>query len=221
MSKKPIAALVAVLSLGACASVRPGDPGVATAHWKGLTILGPLEAGLLYHERAGTDPDLRLAYAWGDVCGEPDRVARDAAVAAAGPRLKEAAGEVGEAAAWRLPLRQTLGNYDLQRGGFATPLRTGAVIRFDRNDFCRQEVLYLVAFRNGDAHALLRLSEEAAKQFIRTNPARSVVHDLEVVPVGWQPGPPGPTLLVDIVRLRTRDALSDRVLFDSALASDR
>jgi hypothetical protein len=220
MPKQVIAAIVAVLSLGGCASLRAGDPAVAAAHWKGLTILGPLEAGLLYHQRAGTEPDLRLAYAWGDVCGEPDRAARDEAVGAAGPRLKLAAAEVAQKDAWRVPLRQALGNYDLQKGGFATPIRTGAVIRFDRSDFCRQEVLYLVAFRNGDDHAVLKLSEEAAKRFIRSNPARSVVHDLEIEPVGWQPGPPGPTLLVDIVRLRTRDALSEQVLFDSAVAKD-
>ena len=220
MPKLVIAAVVAILSLGACATVRT-DPAASAAHWQALTILGPIEAGLVYHQRSGTPADLRLAYAWGDVCGEPDREARDGIVAASGPRLKEAGDVAAGKAAWRLPLRQALGNYDLQKGGFATPLRTGAVIRFDRNDFCRQEVLYLVAFRNGDEHAVLRLSEEAAKQFIRANPARSVVHDLEVEPVGWQPGPPGPTLLVDIVRLRTRDALSERVIFDSALAEPR
>jgi hypothetical protein len=220
MSKTLIAAVAAVLSLGACAA-RQADPAAVAAHWGGLAVMGPLEAGLLYHERAGTPPDPRLAFAWGDVCGEQDRAARDELVAASAPRLAQAARGVGDREVWKLPLRQTLGAYDLQKGGFATPLHTGAVIRFDRSDFCRQEVLYLVAFRNGDAHSVLRLAEDAAKQFVRTNPSRSVVHDLEVEPVGWQPGPPGPTLLVDIVRLRTRDALGDRVLFDSALAEGR
>jgi hypothetical protein len=220
MSKTLIAAVAAVLSLGACAA-RQGDPAAAAAHWGALTVMGPLEAGLLYHERSGTTPDPRLAFAWGDVCGEPDRAAREELVAAAAPRLAQAARGVADREVWKLPLRQTLGAYDLQKGGFATPVRTGAVIRFDRSDFCRQEVLYLVAFRNGDAHALLKLSEDAAKQFVRANPSRTVVHDLEVEPVGWQPGPPGPTLLVDIVRIRTRDALGDRVLFDSALAEGR
>jgi len=221
MPMKVFAALVAILSLVGCATLRSGDPAASAAHWKALTILGPLEAGLLFHQRAGTAPDPRLAYAWGDVCGEPDRAAREEAVAAAGPRLEQAADDVEGKDAWRLPLRQTLGAYDLQKGGFATTLRTGAVIRFDRNDFCRQELLYLVAFRNGDDHAVLKLPEEAAKQFVRTNPVRSVVHDLEIEPVGWQPGPPGPTLLVQIVRVRTRDALSDQVIFDSALSGAR
>lgn len=221
MSKKAIAVVVAVLSLGACATLRAGDPAAAAAHWSALTVIGPVEAGLLYHQRAGTAPDPRLAYAFGDVCGEPDRVARDEAVAAAWPRLEGAAREARGREAWRLPLRQALGAYDLQRGGFVTTLRTGAVIRFDRNDFCHQDLLYLVALRNGDEHAVITLSEEAAKQFVRANPGRSVVHDLEVEPVGWQPGPPGPTLLVDVVRLRTRDALTDRVIFDSALAEPR
>jgi hypothetical protein len=221
MPLKAIAAILATLTLGGCAAVRAGDDAAAAAHWRALTILGPLEAGLLYHRRSGTPPDPRLAYAWGEVCGEPDLAARDQALAAAGPRLEQASADVAERDAWRLPLRQTLGAYDLQKGGFATPVRTGSVIRFDRSDFCRQEVLYLVAFRNGDDHAVLRISEEAAKQFIRANSARSVVHDVEIEPVGWRPGPPGPTLLVDIVRVRTRDALSDKVLFDSALPGDR
>ena len=74
-----------------------------------------------------------------------------------------------------------------------------------------------MAFRNGDAYAVLKLSEDRARQLVRGNPARTVVHDLEVEVVGWQPGPPGPTLLVDIVRFHTRDAVSDREIYDSAV----
>jgi hypothetical protein len=218
---RKVVAVVAVVLLGGCAALRAQDPSAAAGHWSALGVMGPQEAGLLYHQRAGAPLDLRLAYAWGDVCGELDRATREAAVEASGPRLERAAREAGEREAWKLPLRQTLGGYDLQKGGFSTPLRKGAVVRFDRNDFCRQELLFLVAFRNGDDFAVLRLSEEAAKRLVRSNPARTVVHDVEVAPVGWQPGPPGPTLLVDVLRVRTRDALSDQVISDTALPEPR
>ncbi len=216
---KRFVAAVAVLSLTACATAQTG--AASASHWAGLPIIGPLEAGLLYHDRAGTPPDRRLVFAWGDVCGERDEQARAQAVLAAQPRLAAAARRVAEQVTWDIPLRQTLGNYDLQRGGFSTGIRQGSVVRFDRSDFCRQDLTYLVAFRNGDAYSTLRIPEEDAKRLVRTDPSRTVVHDLEVEVVGWQPGPPGPTLLVDIVRLRTRDAQRDQVVFDSAEARGR
>jgi hypothetical protein len=211
---KVIAAIVAVVTLGACATLRIADGGAS--HWSNVKVMGPLEAGLLYHQRSGLPLDPHLALTFGDVCGEQDHAAREEAVTAAFPRVEKAAREAWERDSWVLPLRQTLGNYDLQKGGFASGVRTGAVVRFDRADFCRQELSFLVAFRNGDAFSVLRLSEESAKRFVRANPGRTVVHDLEVEVVGWQPGPPGPTLLVDIVRVRTRDALDERVILDSA-----
>jgi len=208
------AACAAVLvSLTGCATVRSGE--ASSSHWASLPVIGPLEAGLLYFERSGVPPDPRLVFAWGDVCGERDEEDRARAVAAAQPRLGEAADRVAGRRSWTVPLRQTLGNYDLLKGGFPTGLRQGAVVRFDRSDFCRQDLSFLVAFRNGDAYALLRIPEEDAKALVRSNPARTVVHDLEVEVVGWQPGPPGPTLLVDVVRLRTRDAVTGRVVYDS------
>lgn len=216
---KVIAAVVAVLTLGACASLRSGT--AAAGHWSSIPIMGPLEAGLLFHQRSDTPPDRRLVFAWGDVCGERDEVARAQAVTAARPRLDEAARTAWERDTWVVPLRQTMGAYDLQKGGFPTGVRTGSVIRFDRSDYCRQDLSYLVAFRNGDAYSMLRLSEDGARHLVRSNPGRTVVHDLEVEVVGWQPGPPGPTLLVNIVRMRTRDALSERVVFDTALPEPR
>lgn len=215
MPKKAIAAVVAVLSLGACLTMRTGSS--SAGHWAALSVMGPLEAGLLYHLRSDTPPDPRLAFAWGDVCGEHDPAARSQALAAAQPRLAQAADAAGDKGAWVLPLRQTMGAYDLKKGGFGTGVQTGSVIRFDRSDFCREDLSFLVAFRNGNAYSVLHLSEDGARRFVRSNPARTVVHDLEVEVVGWQPGPPGPTLLVDIVRMRTRDTLTDRLLLDTAL----
>jgi hypothetical protein len=217
MPKKAIAAVVVVLSLGGCATTRSDGAG----HWAALTVMGPLEAGLLYHLRSDTPPDPRLAFAWGDVCGERDPAARGQALAAAQPRLEQAARVTADKDAWVLPLRHTMGAYDLKKGGFGTGLQTGSVIRFDRSDFCRQEVSFLVAFRNGSAYSVLHVSEDGARRLVRSNPARTVVHDLEVEVVGWQPGPPGPTLLVDIVRMRTRDTMTDRVVRDTALPEPR
>lgn len=216
---KVFTAVLVVLTLGGCAGLRSGT--ATASHWSNLTVMGPQEAGLLYHERAGTPPDPRLAFAWGDVCGERDEAERAVALAAAQPRLEQAARAAWQRDSWVVPVRQTLGAYDLQKGGFTIGLRAGSVVRFDRSDFCRQDLAFLVAFRNGDAYEVLRIPEDVARQFVRANPARTVVHDLEVEVVGWQPGPPGPTLLVDIVRLRTRDAMGDRVIFDTALAEPR
>ncbi|MBK9517788.1 MAG: DUF4852 domain-containing protein [Anaeromyxobacter sp.] len=212
---KVAAALATLLLLGGCASLRGrSDPA---AHWAGLAILGPLEAGLLYGLRTSADPDPRLALAWGDVCGERDEAARQAAMAASRPRLEAATRQAWKHETWTMPVRQQLGAYDLQRRGFPTGVRNGSVIRFEGADFCRQGLAFLVAFRNGDKFSTLKVSEDGARQFVRGNSLRTVVHDLEVVVVGTQPGPPGPTLLVDVVRMRTRDALSERVIFDTAL----
>ena len=212
------AATLATLVLAAgCASLRGGAKGDPAAHWAGLGVLGPLEAGLLYHLDASADPDPRLALAWGDVCGERGEAERQAAVQAAGPRLAAASKAAWGRATWTMPVRQQLGSYDLQRRGFPTGIRTGSVIRFDRDDYCREDLTFLVAFRNGDDFSTLKVSEDGARRFVRGNTLRTVVHDLEVEVVRTQPGPPGPTLLVDIVRMRTRDALSDRVILDTAL----
>ncbi len=219
MPKQVTFAAVAVLSLAACATARSGT--ASGSHWSNVSTLGPLEAGILYHQRADIPLDPRLAFAWGEVCGEREPEARAAALAAAPPRLEAAANQVAERDGWSLPLRQTLGNYDVKQGAFATTLRRGSVVRFDRSDFCRQDLSFLVAFRNGDEWSRLRLSEDGARRLVRANPARTVVHDVEVEVVGWQPGPPGPTLLVDIVRMRTRDAVSDRLILDSALPEPR
>jgi hypothetical protein len=213
-----MAAAVAVCSMMGCAT---GRAGAGDGHWASLPVLGPLEAGLLYYDRSDTPPDPRLVFAWGDVCGVVDEEERAQAVTGAQPRLRQAAKRVDGKASWLVPLRQSLGNYDIRRGGFPTGIRQGSVVRFDRGDFCHQELGFLVAFRNGDATSLLRIPEEEAKQLVRTNPGRAVVHDLEVEVVGWQPGPPGPTLLVDIVRVRTRDAQSGRVVYDSEGATAR
>jgi hypothetical protein len=207
-----IEVVTACLLLAGCAAPS------AAAHWAALPVLGPLQAGLLYQREGLVPPDERLAFALGDVCGERDETARRDAVVAARPRLERAFWEASTRPAWTIPLRQVMGSYDPQHGGFTIGLHTGSVVRFDRSDFCRQDLTYLVAFENGDAYGFLRLPEADAVRFVRANPARAVVHDLEVEVTGAQPGPPAPTLLVRITRRRTRDAASGRVLADTGLS---
>jgi len=113
-----------------------------------------------------------------------------------------------------VPLRQALGPWNPARGSFSTGLRNGATVRFDRSDYCRQDLGFLLAFTNGDEFSALRLSEAEARGLIRANAGRLVRHDLEVEVVGARPGPPAPAVLVRILRRRTLDGLSERVLAD-------
>jgi len=208
--------ICALLLLGACATTGPREP--APAHWASLPVMGALQVPILYHRAAGTPLPAEQLLSWyGDVCGERDAAARPAALATARASLSRAVADAGRAERWLVPLRQTLGSYDAQRGGFATSLRTGGVIRFDPSDYCKQPLTYLLAFANGDDYALLRLSEDRARQFVRANLTRMVVHELEVEVTRVQEGPPAPTVLVRIGRLRTKDALSGAILADTGV----
>jgi hypothetical protein len=209
------AALAAVLSLSACAGGRPG--AVPPEHWAGLPTLGPLEAALLYHRESGTvPPEERLIHWYGEVCGELDVSAREAAKPEARAALARAAAAAARRDRWMVPLRQTLGAYDLRRGGFPASLRKGAVVAFDRSDYCGQDLSYLVLFRNGARHDFLAVEEARARRFVRENPLRTVVLQLEVEVGGAQPGPPSPTLLVRIVRWRALDAVNGTVVAEGA-----
>jgi len=210
------ATVPALLLLGACATTAPS--GTDPAHWAALPVLGALQVPILYHQASGTPlPADRLIHWYGGVCGEKDAAARPAAEAAARASLARAVSEAGRAGRWVVPLRQTLGPYDAQRGGFTTSLRTGGVVTFDPSDYCRQPLTYLLAFENGDRWSLLRLSEERARQFVRSNLTRTVVHELEVEVSRVQAGPPAPTVLVRIVRLRSKDAVGGAVLVDTGV----
>jgi len=208
------ATVCALFLLGACATPRTREASLA--HWAALPVLGALQVPILYHQAAGTPlPADQLTSWYGDVCGEHDAAARPAAEAAARASLARAVGEAGRSERWLVPLRQTLGSWDAQRGGFATSLRTGGVVKFDPSDYCKQPLTYLLAFENGSDFSLLRLSEERSKQFIRANLTRTVVHELEVEVRRVQAGPPAPTVLVRILRLRSKDAVSGAVLADT------
>jgi hypothetical protein len=211
-----VAAITCALLLGACATTptRESSP----AHWAALPVLGALQVPILYHQAAGTPlPADQLISWYGDVCGERDAASRPAAEATARASLARAVEEAGRSGRWLVPLRETLGAWDAQQGGFPTSLRTGGVVKFDPSDYCKQPLTYLLAFQNGDDHALLRLSEERAKQFIRANLTRTVVQELEVEVLRVQAGPPAPTVLVRILRVRAKDALSGAVLADTGV----
>jgi hypothetical protein len=210
------ATVCALVLLGACATTSPRES--SAAHWAALPVLGALQVPILYHQAAATPlPADQLISWYGDVCGERDAGSKPAAEAAARASLARAVAEAGRATRWLVPLRQTLGSYDPQRGGFATSLRTGGVVRFDPSDYCKQPLTYLLAFENGSDFSVLHLSEERAKQFVRANLTRTVVHELEVEVSRVQAGPPSPTVLVRIVRLRAKDAVNGAVLADTGV----
>jgi hypothetical protein len=205
---KPSTPLLLLLAACATAPARLPPP-------ESLPVLGPLEAAVLYHDRSGTPlPADRLAHWYGEVCAERDPEARRAAVAEVRPRLLAEARRAAATPLWRVPLREALGLYDLARGGFATSLKAGAVVRFDSFRYCRQELEYLVLLENGASYAFLPLPEAHAKRLLRTNPGKQVVHELVVEITGAQPGPPAPTLRARIRRLVTRDATSNREIAD-------
>jgi len=211
-------ALTTLLAAGAlaCGCAGFGGRGPPSSGWGGLPVLGALQVPILYHQEAGTPLPAEQLVAWyGDVCGERDEAARAAAVASARAALDRSVAETARTGHWLVPLRQALGPYDAARGGFATSLRTGGVIRFDPSDYCGQPLTYLLAFENGSDFSLVHLAEDRARQFVRANTSRSVVHELEVELSRVQPGPPAPTVLVRVVRLRTKDALSGAVLADT------
>jgi hypothetical protein len=209
------AAPLAILALAAACG--GGSRPMPESHWAALPVLGALDVALLYHARSGTaPPSARLAHWYGEVCAAPDAAAREQAALAAGPMLDEAARRAAGTRRWVVPVNQTLAGYDLGRGGFATNLRRGTVVPFDRFAYCRQDLAYLVLFENGQDFALLPVAEDRARAFVRSSASRKVVHDLEVEVTGAQPGPPSPTLVVRIVRIRTRDAVTGRILAEHA-----
>jgi hypothetical protein len=190
-------------------------PAVAARAEEPAPVLGPLEAALLFHDQAHTSaPEDRLVSWYGEVCGEQDRDARAAAARAAREPLRRLAHQAAFTERWRIPLRQTLGGYDLTREGFPTTLHTGAVIRFGAASYCGEPLTYLVAFENGDEHAMVHVPKARALDFVRQSPGREVVHELEVEVVRARPGPE-PVLVVRIVRMRTLDARRQTLVADS------
>ncbi|BDG05448.1 hypothetical protein [Anaeromyxobacter oryzae] len=209
-----LAVLAAVL-LASCAAVPAPRPTPPSVPMSDRPILGPLQTALLYHQQTATPaPDDRLVSWYGEVCGELDPAARRAAAERARASLSQASAEAAATARWLVPVSQALGGYDLAVGGFPTSLHEGAVVRFGTGDYCNEELGYLVVFKNGGAFSSVAVPREQALEFVRTNPARRVVHELEVEVVGAQAAP-APALVVNIVALRTRDAVTGSVLAES------
>jgi hypothetical protein len=209
--RQAVTALAALL-LAACATTSGAG---AREAWDTTPILGPLQAALLYHAESATPPPPALALAWPELCQERGAEKQAAAVRAAAGRLAEEAARVKRAPLWRVQIRETLGPYDRTAGGFRTSLKPGSVIRFDSFNYCFKELRYLVVFRNGDEHGLVRLDEEAARAMLRRDPDREVRLDLLVEPVGSQLDHGAGAVVLDILRLRAVDATST-VLLDTA-----
>jgi hypothetical protein len=198
------------LLLASCAVVAPPGSGARGER----PVLGPLEAALLYHQRTATRAPDALVSWYGEVCGELDPAARRDAAERARVSLSQAGATAADTARWRVPIRQSLGGYDLRQGGFTTSLREGAVVRFERGEYCNEDLRYLLVFRNGGAFAQLDVPRERALELVRSNPTRTVIHELEVEVVGAQ-RVPAPALILNIVALRTRDAASGTLLAES------
>jgi hypothetical protein len=155
------AALLAAGLLASCAGSRP-PPGSGDGS-RERPVLGPLQTALLYHQRSLTSaPDDRLVQWFGEVCGELDPVARRAAADRARASLADASASAASTARWTVPVRQTLGGYDLRAGSFPTTLRKGAVVRVGRTAYCDGDLEYLVAFENGGAFSALDVPRERA-----------------------------------------------------------
>jgi len=214
--KQAVTALAAVL-LSACATTSAAG---AREAWNTTPILGPLQAALLYHGESATPPPPALALAWPELCQERGAERQAAAIRGASVRLAGEAARVERTPLWRLQIREALGPYDRTAGGFRTSLKPGSVIRFDSFNYCFKELRYLVVFRNGDAHGLLRLDEEAARALLRRDPDREVTLDLLVEPVGSQLDHGAGAVVLDILRLRAVDATST-VLLDTASSPGR
>ena len=201
-------ALAAAVLLSGCATPGPAPVGAAGGP---PPVLHALEAGLLWHSLARAPVPPGLAGAFGEVCGEVGEAARQEAIEGAAEKLAQARRDVEATPRWIIPLRQTLGGYDLKRGGFEVNLRTGGVVRFDKFDFCQQPLAFLVAFGNGDEYQFIPVADEVARAFVRADRDRAVELAVVVEPQHAQEGAP-PVLVVRIVGVTLKAAPGGTVL---------
>jgi hypothetical protein len=109
-------------------------------------------------------------------------------------------------------MQVALGGYDLGRAGFPTGLTRDGGPRHGRLQFCGAEGLsYGVDFVNWKAYDLVPVADARARAFVRANLQRHVDLDLEVEPVGTEPGDTR-VVLFRITGLRVRDAVGGEVL---------
>lgn len=210
-----LARLAAALAVAAHVAALVAAPAARAAGGAETPTLGPLEVALLYHQRSrSVAPEDKLVSWFGEVCGEKEPAARAEAKKLALAPLRTAAHEASFTTRWRVPVRQTLGGYDVTRGGFPTSFRAGSVVRFGPNAYCHEDLSYLLVFENGDEHGVVALAKDRALDFVRTNPSREVVHELEVEVVSAQ-REPAPALVVRIVRMKTVDARRQTLVADS------
>ncbi len=210
---KHLAASAALLLAGCAAGTWSSSPDAEARRWDGLPRLGPIQVALLYHRVSGIPaPASALARAEPLGCAPRDDRDRTAPGSGAAGQLRADEAAVAGTRRWLLPLRRTLGAYDMVLGGFPTGLRDGAVVAFAGPDYCGEPLDYRVALTNGGAFGLLPIDAGAAVRLIRDSPSREVEQDLEVEVTGAQPVGGRPVLLARIRRLRSRDAATGAIL---------
>jgi hypothetical protein len=217
--------VTAALLLAACATPSSSDraptagaaaPAVTISSWDRLPVLDALDTALLYHQHSDAPlPTEALAFALPGVCGVVEEDARKEAVDGSWARLVKARRAVAERRRWLITLQQSLGGYDLVRGGFPTGLTREAGPRFGGAQYCFQgDMNYAVGLANWKDFGLFPMPGDRAREFVRSNSLRSVIEDLEVEAAGAEAAPL-PVLLVRILRLRVRDAQTGALLIDT------
>jgi hypothetical protein len=219
---RPHAITIAALLASGCAaagrtaagdaSPAPAAGGPATA-WGDLEPLGPLATALLFHQRISIPyPEEALAGALPGVCRVADPEARKEALDGAWERLRQADRDARARRRWLVSMPIALGGYDFGRAGFPTGLTLDGGPRYGRLQYCGAEGLhYGVDLVNWKAYDLVPVPEGRARDFVRANMQRQVDLDLEVEPVGAEPGATR-VVLFRITGLRVRDAVGGEVL---------
>jgi hypothetical protein len=214
-------ALAALLAAGCATAGRtaggldaatPAAAGPATT-WDRLEPLGPLATALLFHQRVSVPyPEEELAGSLPGVCRVVEPEARKEALDGAWERLRQADRAARARKRWLVSMQVALGGYDFGRAGFPTGLVRDGGPRYDRLQYCGAEGLsYGVDLVNWKAYDLVPVPDARARAFVRANMQRQVDLDLEVEPVGGEPGPVR-VVLFRITGLRVRDAVGGEVL---------
>jgi hypothetical protein len=208
----------AATPVGTAGSVTaPATTPEAEAHWAALKPLGALEVAFVHQQLADEpEPTEALASALPGVCGITDDAKKQEALEGAFARVSDGIKEAVATRRWRIQLTTELGGYDFPHAGFLTGLTEDAGPTYGRGDYCWQPVELSVVLQNWSDYALVAVPRERAIPFARGNQQRVVQQELEVEVVGARAGPPK-AVVVRILRLRLKDAVSGAWLADTGL----
>jgi len=219
--RTPAAILAALLTAGCAMAGRTTDSDATTLEvadgpatvWSQLEPLGPLTTALLFHQRASVPyPEEELVKSLPGVCRVLEPEARKEAVDGAWERLRQADRAARARKRWLVSMPMALGGYDFARAGFPTGVGRDGGPRYGRLEFCGQDGLsYGVDLVNWKSYELVQVPEDRARAFVQANLQRQADLDLEVEPVGVEPGDVR-VVLFRITGLRIRDAVGGEVL---------